>query len=504
MADITPTSEQQEIVASRANTLVINAFAGTGKTTTLIDYARARPNENMYYLAFNRAVKDEAAKKFPRNVRCVTTHGLAYRQYGALYQNKLGNPKPASIAKMFKCSFAVADSAVKTLNNFLCSPDARFDPEKHLVHNGLSNHNAETAFRTAMKIWEQMQDTSNVYVRMPHDGYLKLYQLSNPKILAHAILVDEAQDTNPMVFDFISKQACRQIYVGDHNQAIYGFRGAVDALAQINFDEKLYLTSSFRFGPGVASLASLLLRDWKGEEKEIKGLGKHATQFFVNQNNPHAILARTNSGLFDAAVTALKSKKPFGYVGGYDGYRLDMILDAWKLKKHMQGILDPSILLFKSFAELEDYANTVDDKELKMLIRVIDKYSDDIPHLIDDLKKKSVVQLTGNEVTLTTAHKAKGMEFPHVVLLDDYCELKIEEDAMGQDVTPSNEDINILYVAATRAISNLKMNDKMEQWLLDLQMYDTVMKGKSIGNYVGYYQKELAKQLARNQNLHGT
>ena len=489
MNTIQKTSEQEEIIASNAQCLVVNAFAGTGKTTTLIDYAKLRPKDSFLYLAFNRAVKEDAMKKFPNNVRCVTTHGLAYRDFGVTYKDKLGQPKPASVAKMFKCNYQIANAACETVNNFLCSPDKKLDLELHLKGLNISDNNGDIAFYTAKNLWEKMQDVSNPYVRMPHDGYLKLYQLSQPAINSKVIMVDEAQDSNMLVIDMISRQKSRQIYVGDQNQAIYGFRKAVDALEKVDADSRLFLTSSFRFGAGIASLATLLLRDWKGEMRDINGLGKTKTTFSVNENNPHAILARTNSGLFDAAIKALHSGNPFGYIGGYEGYRLDMIMDAYNLKKGIKQITDPTILLFPTYKELEVYADAVDDKELKMLIRVIEKYSDDIPHLINQLKSKSVKNMTNKEIILTTAHKAKGMEFESVILLDDYSDLKVTINDKGKEEEPDVEDINILYVAATRAITNLKLNEKTTEWLIELDMAGKVQRGEKIIDFVGHKQK---------------
>ncbi len=57
------TSEQKAIVQSKGD-IRINAVAGSGKTTTIIEYARARPDSRILYLAFNKAVKLEAARKF--------------------------------------------------------------------------------------------------------------------------------------------------------------------------------------------------------------------------------------------------------------------------------------------------------------------------------------------------------------------------------------------------------------------------------------------------------
>src|SRR6201991_4960821 len=77
------TKEQIAIVQSSGD-IKINAVAGSGKTTTLIEYARARPGEKILYLAFNRAVKLEAERKFAEkgasNVRVETAHSLAFTQ----------------------------------------------------------------------------------------------------------------------------------------------------------------------------------------------------------------------------------------------------------------------------------------------------------------------------------------------------------------------------------------------------------------------------------------
>lgn len=469
MSQINLTDEQKEIVHSDSHTLLVNAFAGTGKTSTLVEFAKARPKKNFIYLAFNRSVKEDAIRKFPRNVYCTTTHGLAYEYFGVPYKQKLGQPKSATIAKMFKCSFAVADAANQTLNSYLCSADPILDAEKHLVPGVLGDLQAERAFTVANDLWKAMQDKNNIYVKMPHDGYLKLFQLAEPDFENDYYMVDEAQDSNMLVIDIVRRQVGKQLFIGDENQSIYQFRKAVDALNHVEADQKLYLTSSFRFGEGIAELASLLLQGWKNENRSVKGLGKEASHFFVNEMQPHTILARTNSGLFDAAVKALNSGVPFGYLGGYEGYRLDMVLDAWNLKKFgVSKVTDPSILLFKSFEELEAYAETVDDKELKMLIRTIDKYGSEIPHLIESLKTKSVSQLKGQEIILSTAHKSKGLEFPSVVLLDDFADLKVEVDLNGKEKRPSVEDINILYVAMTRAEKNLKLNEKTKEWLYDI------------------------------------
>ncbi len=77
------TTEQQNIIASNCN-IKINAIAGSGKTTTIIAYAKAKATgKRILYIAFNKSVKLEAAIKFKEqglhHVHIETAHSLAFK-----------------------------------------------------------------------------------------------------------------------------------------------------------------------------------------------------------------------------------------------------------------------------------------------------------------------------------------------------------------------------------------------------------------------------------------
>jgi hypothetical protein len=58
------TTEQEKIISTIDN-LKINAVAGSGKTSTLIEYAKSRPaGSKILYIAFNKSVSDEAKERF--------------------------------------------------------------------------------------------------------------------------------------------------------------------------------------------------------------------------------------------------------------------------------------------------------------------------------------------------------------------------------------------------------------------------------------------------------
>ena len=90
-----PTTEQQEIVDAylSGDNLVIEAGAGTGKTSTLRMLAGAAPRRRGVYLAYNRAIADDGKRTFPPNVTCATAHSFAFRTVGRQFAHRLRGPR---------------------------------------------------------------------------------------------------------------------------------------------------------------------------------------------------------------------------------------------------------------------------------------------------------------------------------------------------------------------------------------------------------------------------
>ena len=90
---MTPTDEQTDIVQtvkSASSNILINALAGTGKTTTLRMIGDALPGRGQY-TAFNAALVSESKEKFQgTKVACNTTHSLALRAVGKDFAHRLG------------------------------------------------------------------------------------------------------------------------------------------------------------------------------------------------------------------------------------------------------------------------------------------------------------------------------------------------------------------------------------------------------------------------------
>ena len=219
------TAEQKQIVASRATRLAVQAGAGAAKTTTLCAYAQARPRSSILYLAFNKAIQLEAAAKMPANVTCKTTHSIAWRKALQLFGNqagqRVGNTYPSIVAKVFGCSALAATGALQTIQRWCGSLEAQIDVEHLPPEIAARLADPHALVTLAREVWTSMVDGSGREIRMPHDGYLKLFQMDRPVLRGFEVIaVDEAQDLNPCTSYIVRHQPAAVLTVGDSHQCL--------------------------------------------------------------------------------------------------------------------------------------------------------------------------------------------------------------------------------------------------------------------------------------------
>lgn len=467
MTRVSPSAEQLAIIEDNSPVLAVKARAGTGKTTTLELYAEARPEMSMLYICFNKANELEAKKRFPRNVKCRTMHSIAYGAVGREYAHKSAFKLAAfQVHRVFNCHLVQAQSAITTVLNYCTSPD-RDISGKHLPDKMLPL-DVHPTLALAKKIWAAMCDKENPAIPMLPDGYLKLFQLGKASLGRYSrILLDEYQDTNPVTLDIYLRQPCPKIIVGDEYQGIYSFRNAINAMDAITPDKVLYLTQSFRFAAGIATLATGLLSSFFDEKIGVTGRGTAATEFTVDKKLPHAVLCRTNAGVFDAAVAYLDRRATY-FIGGVENYQFQNVLDAWNLfTRNFDLIKNPVISNFDSYNEMCEYATSVEDKELISLTKVVATYGSAIPMLVDRIKSEALPTADGALVQICTAHRSKGLEFDQVVLGEDFG--SFFDAQTGALMRPANikekEEIHLMYVAVTRAKRALQLNKTLLEWL---------------------------------------
>lgn len=485
------TAEQEDIINSRGD-IKINAVAGSGKTTTIIEYAKTRPpTAKILYLAFNKSVKLEAIKKFKekglQNVTVETAHSLAYKNivFRHQYKVRVQGYKTHEIAELLGLQgngekhheYVIANHINKFIALFCNSDKLKVQDVNYL--ETISDVKAKSFVKTFYHFIETQ--TRNLLAKMDkgeieitHDFYLKKFQLQSPVLPFDYILFDEGQDASPAMLDIFLKQAATKVIVGDTHQQIYSWRYAVNSLEKTGFTS-FDLSHSFRFGANIANLATQILF-WKDAITEtkpitIKGLGTN------NDTKTKAVIGRTNLGLLLKAieyVTEKKNIKQIYFEGNFNSYTYAdegaSLYDVLNLQNNKRSLIkDALIRSMGSIKDLEEYIEKTEDAQLSMMLEIVKKYGNDIYDIIKMIKQKHVENDDKEkaDVVFSTVHRCKGMEYDAVHLVKDFItEDKVNRQAQELEkdekkINKLNEEINLLYVAVTRTKNNVHIPEEL-------------------------------------------
>jgi hypothetical protein len=272
---------------------------------------------------------------------------------------------------------------------------------------------------------------------------LKLWALSEPRVEADFILFDEAQDSDGVMLSVLGRQHHAQIiYVGDPYQQIYEWRGAVNAMEQIDAPE-CALTESFRFGTTFAALASRLLA-LLGERTPIRGqetIGSMMVEDPALEPPVDAILCRKN-------VTAI-----WQFAAGLEaGHRPTIRMSpteilAWadgadRLLAGQRAFRPAAFSLFETWSDAQAFGRSAFGQDLLPLVRIVDELG---TGYLRALAQRSAVEGAADYV-ISTVHRATGLEWKRVRVANDFRLRGADGNPM-----PDDDELRLLYVALTRA-----------------------------------------------------
>ncbi len=461
-AAFTPTAEQAaalELFAT-GESLAIEAGAGTGKTSTLKLLAESTTRRGQY-VAFNKAIVAEAGAKFPATVECNTAHSLAFRAVGRDYSARLRNSRrmksieianhlhinPIAVEredgteKIIGAGF-LGGLAMATVTRFCQSADLEIT-ERHVPYiegidhdGGYENNNlvARAIMPAVRRAWDDLM-APHGSLPFRHDHYLKAWHLSGPTIHADFILFDEAQDANPVMQAIVAAQTHAQlVWVGDSQQQIYTFTGAINALAQVPAENRTYLTQSFRFGIAVAEVANELLSRLNAE---LRLVGTETIPSVVTSvETPDAILTRTNATAVRSVLRLQTEGRRVALVGG--GAEVVRFAKAANELMTDGRTEHPDLACFDSWGEVVAYVDEDEQGgELRLMVKLVEDFG--VATIIAALD--NTMREEDAEVIVSTAHKSKGREWDAVQLAGDFPPPEKIND----------EELRLLYVAATRA-----------------------------------------------------
>jgi hypothetical protein len=493
-----PTDEQQLILEAGVNlrpgdVLVIEAGAGTGKTSTLKMLEQVLAGR-LQYTAYNASLVAESKSKF-KKAHCNTTHSLGFREVGKKFAHRLnkGRVRAYEIAtklgiedmtlsgagasdpvtgirsdKVLSAGF-LASQVMGAIKRFTQSAD-KVVSEKHFRYiDGIDQpeslgegksrktHANNEIVRAAMlpflrAAWKDLSDVDGT-LPFSHDCYVKAWELDNPVISADYILLDEDQDTAEVMVSVLSQQrSAIKILVGDSSQMIYQWRGAVNAIDAFPDAPKLWLTQSFRFGHAIADVANSILASLdEPTELRLKGLPgidskvhaqprprspeQEANGDLPGMREVDCVLCRTNAAAVATVLNAIGEGKKSHLVGG--GAEVLSFVKAARTLQQGRTTDHPELACFTSWGEVVEYSETDEGEDLKLLVKLITEFTAEA--IIGALENMPAEK--DADLVVCTAHKSKGREWNRVRLAPDF-------PTNGKS---SDDDRRLLYVAATRA-----------------------------------------------------
>ncbi len=320
------------------------------------------------------------------------------------------------------------------------------------------------------------------------------------------ILIDEFQDVNLVQFEIarLLSDGKRLTAIGDPNQSIYGFRGALPA--SINnlktyFEdvEIISLNTAYRCWQEPLDVASSVLdikpvNAHKGRGRKVRVFGLKSSYeegrwiaseierlcgalSYEDVNRRHsyreaeyslsdvAILLRTYNLSSSIESALLQHGIPYRVIRGKSLLECPDIMLIWRimtLKEYPQnsfhkrqiiaekGITEDavsraiSLLRDKDFDGLLSCLNINMSVDIKLFLKLIEKEDNISSMLLKDYKDLDYLNISFSGVTIMTMHSAKGLEFPIVFIprcQDGIIPLKGSDEA---------EEKRLFYVALTR------------------------------------------------------
>lgn len=569
--EVDPSLEQQQIIyaALAGYNLKVQAFAGTGKTTTIIQLAAVIDKPSLY-VAFNKPIVDDVRASLPSYVQAKTAHSLAYSSviassdglndklqgwqqlwyhnnvsnFTGMTLNKLQLPMVIRTVKRFMKSVDISissnhisindsqiiakltQSPAEEVRRYLAGTCEEFrkksteDKQKAvsflyqqpklkvleertnvqcLVSNYLTNQECleliqktiitankysysdviteddfpsalynkitdvkqvdgqifdstkaliNKILKAAANLWENIINPNSVCA-IDHDAYLKLWQLSKPQLNAKVIYIDEAQDLDPVMLDVLRNQKSQLIWLGDTYQQIYAWRGAVNALEQVDNCLEYELTETYRFPLSLTKFANAALTIL-GEKRQIKSNKAQGSGRIIKT----AIIARTNTTLFNEAH-GLAQKGI--YFWSDNSFKSDSLIsycsEIIKIHRGMSSFMD----IFKEFTSVNDIECYLEEESNDLISKPLSlckKFNFELLQIKSALMLIEKYTQYDANLVLTTAHKSKGKEWDKVILTDDFIDL-IEREKSSSKGT--QHEWNLLYVALTRAKKELSL-----------------------------------------------
>lgn len=456
--------------------LVVEALAGSGKTTTAVELMKLIPtSQKVAFVAFNVHIKDALAAKTKAmgitNAKVTTYHGLGligcYRAFSdgliiddegkklqALLENTLDKqthrhiyPVIRQIVTLVKATLVGTDDA--SLDELESRYGIEMNGDKEIIHEAVRIIIQRSAENTKIVDFDDM-----VWLPVWHN-------ISMPKY--DVIIIDEAQDTNKaqVALALMSVKANgRIIAVGDRNQSVYGFRGAdVDSIPTIIdtlHADVLPLSITYRNPKSVVNMVNgrfpqipLQAAEW-AKDGQIQNISSNAASGMWIEGD--MILCRTNAPLVSYAFELIRRNVKAVIRGRDIGQGLMALVRKMECQEVTDLLAKLNEYRSKEVAKLMESDKTMQAQSLGDKVDTIIALCDGIDDTLSlEGKIDSIFSDDKEGVVFSSIHRAKGLEAERVFILHP----ELMPHPMAKQPWERGQEDNIEYVALTRTMDQL-------------------------------------------------
>jgi superfamily I DNA/RNA helicase len=478
-------------VTDHTGNAVVEAVAGSGKTTTIVQAVNLIPNnKSILMLAFNKNICEELNSRINLpHCQVKTFHSLGYSAYrqvhgvvkmddkkiyrlidDLVWNSNLTDEERAGIqyvAKIVKLGKS-AGIATHILDN---TPENWLNLMDHHDIGGFDDVDLAPVVPICMEI---LRRSNNMTKLIDFDDMIYLPVQQGIKFQKFDwILCDESQDcsaTQREILKAIMKPASRMIAVGDPFQAIYGFRGADStSMASIKSEfnaVSLPLSISYRCPRSVVAEARKYVSHIEASDTAIEGTVTKLDKYTEKDFSPtDVIMCRNVAPLVRFAYGLIAHNIPVNMLGRDIGSGLVKLIKSFKassiqdLETKLGQWKDREMMKLSSGSNNEAKLNSVTDKfdciEIFLDQATVGMTVNDLAERISNFFSE---EPNGN-ITLATIHKVKGREYDKAIILDPHRLMP----KWAKKPWMVAQETNICYVAVTRAKKELVFLDS-DSW----------------------------------------
>lgn len=488
--------QQREAVLCKDKQILCIAGAGTGKTTTLISRI---------------SYETQVLNHDPLSILCLTFTNAAANEFLARYRLQANSTFTPNFSTFHAfCYSVLCQENIYKLLHYKSIPSIIDENQEKLYIDRalllssvkLPKHKLKVTYRpNPIENFQYIVYMKTLYKLLREDNVItfdilcyevcKLFINDDPSIMAYkqqykSIYVDEFQDTDTLQWQFVqSFQNSTKFLVGDENQAIYAFRGATsEFIEEIQKDptwHAIKLEWNYRSTPSICEFANTIISSPAFELKSCRKDAENHPVSIIQLNADYmaniepiltdtddlAVICRTNAEI--AHVCQVLDSQNIRYNSKastkelvlcalndeyYDNYLLSMLNEPERLRlvrgRMLNKIPATYILELKAttFKYFDNQVKCVQAlpafTRLQQEINSATSFNETQASV--DAFYRTYIEKSAENVYVGTIHSVKGKEFDSVIVYD------VESSYFKLN---SKENLNLFYVACTRAKNNL-------------------------------------------------